>query len=91
MRTYLSALINGDEPAASAALGRSGQTGGLSEERFLDAQSRVTSVVATPNANGTYKVEAEIVTSKGTYYDTFTVDHGPNGYVITDHFFIKVQ
>ena len=79
----------GDAARASTLLASSAS--GIGEERFIDAESRITSVVATPNADGTYKVEAEIVTAKGPYYDTFTVSRGAAGYAIADHYAIKVQ
>ncbi|MBV8489362.1 MAG: hypothetical protein JO199_02440 [Candidatus Eremiobacteraeota bacterium] len=39
----------------------------------------------------TYKVTADVTTSNGEYYITFTVAPGPGGLQITDHYAIKTQ
>ncbi|MEO6913732.1 MAG: hypothetical protein ABI182_06925 [Candidatus Baltobacteraceae bacterium] len=88
VRRYLSALIHGDQAGAQSLLA----TGGAAtEQSFIDSRSTISSVTPTKNDDGSYSVGAEIATSKGTYYVTFTVSQEPSGLVITDHYAIKAQ
>lgn len=38
-----------------------------------------------------YQVTADVQTTSGEYYVTFTVESGPSGLQITDHYSIKPQ
>lgn len=38
-----------------------------------------------------YQVTADVQTTNGEYYVTFTVEAGPSGLQITDHYSIKPQ
>jgi hypothetical protein len=92
VRRYLDALIAGNESAAYAALGKT--TGDpsvqLSEEAFIDRGTRITSI-RTRSADATGEtIDAEIASSRGTYYATYHVTNGPTGPVIDQHDYIKV-
>jgi hypothetical protein len=87
-RDYLSAVMHGDNRTANSALGKSPNSlPDFAEQSFLTPSSQINSVHATANGDGTYKVEAEVASSKGTYFVTFQVSRN----VITEHFAIKVQ
>jgi hypothetical protein len=92
VRRYLSNLIVGNESAAYADLGKApGEPGAtLSEEAFIDRNTRITSVRTTSvDANGA-TVEAELATARGSYVATYHVTNGPGGPVIDQHDYIKV-
>ena len=87
-RDYLSALMRGDNRAANSALGKSPNSlPDFAEQSFLTPSSHINSVHATANGDGSYKVEAEVASGKGTYFVTFQVSRN----VITDHYAIRVQ
>jgi len=80
--------MRGDNRTANSALGKSpNSVPDFQEQSFLTPSSHINSVHATANGDGTYKVEAEVASSRGTYFVTFHV----SGNVITDHYAIKVQ
>ncbi len=68
VREYIDALRRGDPGAASNFLGN-----GVPDESFIDSATRITSVTSTSNGDGSYKVEVDMHTAKGEYYETFTV------------------
>jgi hypothetical protein len=90
VRRYLADLIAGNENAAYAELGKTRGEGGLSEEAFIDRNTRITSVRTTHSDANSTTVEVELVSGRGTYYATYHVVNGPNGPVIDQHDYIKV-
>ncbi|MBV9972328.1 MAG: hypothetical protein JO135_03250 [Candidatus Eremiobacteraeota bacterium] len=92
-RDYLFALMRGDNRAANSTLGKpSSSLPNFPEQSFLSPTSHINGVHATPNADGTYRVEAEVASSNGTYFVTFQVRSSPGGaYYIAEHYAIKVQ
>jgi hypothetical protein len=84
VRAYLSALARGDRSAAATYL-----TTGSPNENFMDATAHVQSVRAESTGSGSYKASAEVQTSTGEYYITFTLAPGPGGLQINNHFAIK--
>ncbi|HET9096896.1 MAG TPA: hypothetical protein VFN37_09555 [Candidatus Baltobacteraceae bacterium] len=68
VRAYIDALRRGDPSAASAYLGN-----GAPDEAFIDSATRISSISSTRNADGSYKVEVDMHTAQGEYYETFTV------------------
>jgi hypothetical protein len=92
VRRYLDALIAGNENAAYAALGKAAGDPGaqLSEEAFIDRGARITSIrTRSTDATGE-TIDAEIASSRGTYYATYHVTNGPAGPIIDQHDYIKV-
>ena len=90
VRRYLSDLIAGNENAAYAELGKSPGDGGLSEEAFIDRNTRITSMRTTHSDPSGATVEVELSSGRGNYYATYHVVNGPNGPVIDQHDYIKV-
>jgi hypothetical protein len=90
VRRYLADLIAGNENAAYAELGKSPGEGGLSEEAFIDRNTRVMSVRTTHTDANSATVEVEISSGRGNYVATYHVVNGPNGPVIDQHDYIKV-
>lgn len=86
MRSYLGALARGDRATATTYLQR-----GLPGEAFMDSNARVVSVRSSATGSQTYKVTADVQTSSGEYYITFTVEPGAGGLQIVDHYAIKTQ
>lgn len=85
VRSYLGALARGDRATATTYLAH-----GLPSEGFMDASSRIVSI--RPEAAGSqYKVSADVQTTTGEYYITFTLQQGTGGLQITDHYAIKPQ
>jgi hypothetical protein len=84
VRAYIRDISRGDRSGAAAYLAT-----GTPNESFLDSTARITSVRTDNAGNGTYKSGAEVQTSTGNYYITFTIAPGPAGLQITDHFAIK--
>lgn len=72
VRRFLSAVANGDDPTAYAALGSSSDS--LSEAQYLDPTLRITSMSASHNTDGGTNVQVEMRTVKGQYFGTFAVD-----------------
>jgi len=78
-------LARGDRATATTYLAH-----GLPSENFVDSSSRILSI--RPSAAGNqYKVTADVQTSTGEYYITFTLQQGSGGLQITDHYSIKPQ
>ena len=84
VRSYLNALSRGDEPSAASYL-----MTGLPNEKFMGPAARITSLNSIKNADGTFKVTADIQTTSGEYFETFNLENGPNGMQISDHYAIK--
>lgn len=55
----------------------------------MDSSAHINSIHQTQNSDGSYAVQADVTTSKGEYYITFTVVLGPGTATITDHTAIK--
>jgi hypothetical protein len=86
VRSYLGAIARGDRSTATSYLSH-----GLPSEGFMDSSSRILSVRSQSTGSQQYKVTADVATSTGEYYITFTVEPGPGGLQITDHYSIKTQ
>jgi hypothetical protein len=86
VRSYLEALTRGDRPAAAAYLSH-----GVPSETFVNSASRIQSIRSASVGADHYKVTADIQTASGEYYVTFTLEPGPAGLEITDHYAIKTQ
>jgi hypothetical protein len=86
VRSYLQALSRGDRPGAAAYLAH-----GAPSETFMSSGSHIASVRSASVGSGTYKVTADVETASGEYYITFTLEPGPAGLEITDHYAIKTQ
>lgn len=85
VRSYLGALSRGDQSSATSYL-----QSGLPNESFMSG-GKVTSVRASAEDAGRYKVSANIATPGGEYFETFTLEPGPQGLVIVDHTAIKPE
>jgi hypothetical protein len=72
VRRFLSAVANGDDQTAYAALGSN--AGSLNEAQFLDPTLRITSMSSSHNADGGTDVQVDMRTAKGEYFGTFSVD-----------------
>ena len=83
MRSYLGALARGDRATATTYLAH-----GLPSEGFMDSNARIISV-RPESAGSQYKVSADVQTSTGEYFITFTLQQGTGGLQITDHYAIK--
>jgi hypothetical protein len=68
VRAYIDALRRGDPQTASTYLGN-----GTPDESFIDSGTRISSVTTSRNSDGSYKVEVDMRTAQGEYYETFTV------------------
>ncbi len=86
VRSYLQALSRGDRPGAAAYLAH-----GTPSESFMSSGSHIQSIRSANVGAGAYKVTADIETANGEYYVTFTLEPGPAGLQITDHYAIKTQ
>jgi hypothetical protein len=84
VRSYLNALSRGDRSGAASYLAT-----GSPGETFMDSSAHIQSINADATGRGNYKVGADVKTSTGEYYITFTVAPGPGGLQINDHFAIK--
>ncbi len=84
MTQYITALQRGDRASARVLL-----TDGDVTEDFIDAATRLNSLKARANADGTDTVEADVSTSKGEYFITFTIVQAAFNQKISDHFAIK--
>lgn len=85
MRAYLGALARGDQSSATSYL-----QSGLPNETFMSG-AKVTSVRASSTDGGTYRVSADIDAASGVFFETFTLEPGPQGLVIVEHTAIKPQ
>lgn len=86
VHAYLAALARGDESSAASYL-----MNGLPTEKFMSSAAKITSIASSKNSDGSYKVTADVQAASGEYFETFTVENGPQGLQITDHFAIKPQ
>lgn len=84
VRAYIEALRNGDPQSAALYLGN-----GTPDESFIDGNTRIASVNSTRNADGSYKVEVDMRTAQGEYFETFLVAATANGNRILDKTAIK--
>lgn len=57
----------------------------------MSSGSRIASIRSASVGPNTYKVTADVETASGEYYVTFTLEPGPAGLQITDHYAIKTQ
>jgi hypothetical protein len=86
VRSYLGALARGDRATASSYLAN-----GSPNESFVNAGSEIESVHSASSSDGTYKVTADVKSNGVEYYGTFTLEPGPAGLQITEHYWIKPQ
>jgi hypothetical protein len=86
VRSYLEALARGDRATATSYLAH-----GLPNESFMNADSHIESIRSANVGAQQYRVTADVQTGSGEYYVTFTVEQGPAGLQITDHYAIKPQ
>lgn len=82
VRAYIAALARGDSATAAGYL-----ASGLPSESFVnpDVSVKITNVQTSRNEDGSYGVTAQIVTSRGTYLESFTLKMGTYGMQIIDH------
>lgn len=85
VRAYLSAVRHTDEAAAYAMLAKGLS---LSEESFMDADARLTRIHASATSVSAV-VQVDMLTARGPYVLTFSVERGPKGPIITSHDFVK--
>jgi hypothetical protein len=86
VRSYLEALSRGDRAAAGSYLAH-----GTPSETFMGSGSHIESIRSASESAGQYKVTADVQTAAGEYFVTFTLESGPTGLQITDHYAIKPQ
>jgi hypothetical protein len=86
VRSYLGALARGDRETATSYLAH-----GTPTETFMSSGARIESIRTAAGGAAQYTVTADVQTSSGEYYTTFTVQQGPIGLQITDHYTIKPQ
>jgi hypothetical protein len=86
VRSYLEALARGDRATAASYLAH-----GLPSETFMSSDAHVESIRSANVGSEQYRVTADVQTATGEYYVTFTVEEGPAGLQITDHYAIKPQ
>ncbi len=79
-------MSRGDKATAGSYLAH-----GAPSETFMSSGSHIESIRSASEGAGQYKVTADVQTSAGEYYVTFTVAPGPAGLQITDHYAIKPQ
>ena len=84
VRSYIAALRNGSPQSAAAYLAN----GTPDQDSFVDAGARITSLSSSRNPNGTYHVDANVVTASGTYAMSFTISASNR---ITDHLGVKIH
>ncbi len=82
VRAYVASLARGDSSTAAGYL-----ASGLPTESFINpnVSVNVADLRTTRNNDGSYAVTAQIVTSKGTYFASFTLRAGAYGMQITEH------
>jgi hypothetical protein len=85
VRSYLGALARGDRATATSYLAH-----GVPNEGFMNAGSHI-EAIRSASSGTQYTVTADVQTSTGEYYITFTLAPGPGGLQITDHYSIKPQ
>lgn len=79
-------MQQGDKQAAGAYL-----AGGEPTEAFLNSSTTVGTIRSEALTSSRYRVTADMHSSGTEYYETFTVEPGPGGLQITDHYWIKPQ
>lgn len=92
MRTYINALISGDEGTAKNQLLANAGTPNatLSEKAFLDRGSRITDISAAATSAATANVDVYIHSGSGSYYAHFEVRRLDSGVtLINEHNFAK--
>jgi hypothetical protein len=57
----------------------------------MSGDARIESIRSASVGPQRYQVTADVVTSGGEYYETFSVEQGPSGLLIADHYWIKPQ
>ena len=57
----------------------------------MDTSARIQSIRSANVGAEQYKVTADVQTGSGEYFVTFTLEPGPTGLQITDHYAIKPQ
>ena len=82
VRAYVGALARGDSPSAAGYL-----ASGLPTESFINpnVSVNIADLRSSRNDDGSFSVNTQIVTSKGTYLASFTLRMGPYGMQITSH------
>ena len=86
VRSYLNALARGDRATAASYL-----AAGAPSERFMTDGSHIESIRSASLGHQQYHVTADVETNSGEYYITFTVEQGPAGLQIANHYWIKPQ
>ena len=86
VRSYLEALARGDRGTASTYLAH-----GYPTEAFMNSESRIESISSANVGGQQYRVAADVQTSSGEYFITFTLQQSAGGMQITDHSAIKPQ
>jgi hypothetical protein len=92
VRTYINALIAGDEGTAqNQLLANAGSpNANLTEKSFLDHGSRITDISATATSPTTANVDVYIHSGSGSYYAHFEVRRLDSGVtLINEHNFAK--
>ena len=92
MRTYINALIAGDDGTAqSQLLANAGSANAaLSEKSFLDRSARITDISATSSSPTSANVDVYIHSGAGSYYAHFEVRRLDSGVtLINEHNFAK--
>lgn len=84
VRSYLETIRRGNFAGAAQYLAN-----GDPNETFIEASSRIQNVSSRRNEDGSYHVTADVTTSRGTYFLTFTVESTDLGQRITEHTAIK--
>jgi hypothetical protein len=82
VNAYIAALARGDSSTATGYLAN-----GLPTETFINPNVtvNVSDMRTNRNSDGSYNVTAQITTSKGTYFESFTLRMGAYGMQITEH------
>ncbi|MGC1382126.1 MAG: hypothetical protein WA814_14015, partial [Candidatus Baltobacteraceae bacterium] len=84
VRSYLGALARGDRATAASYLAH-----GTPNEPFMNSLAHVATIHSASAGPQQYEVTADVQTPEGEYYVTFTLQQGPGGLQITDHYTIK--
>jgi hypothetical protein len=86
VRSYLQALARGDLATATSYLAH-----GTPSETFMNSGSHIESIRSASVGAQRYQVTADVQNANGEYYVTCTVEPGPAGLQITEHYWIKPQ
>jgi hypothetical protein len=92
VRTYLTALISGDDATAqSQLLANSGTSASeLSEKGFLDKSSRIVDMTSTATSPTTASVDVDIQSGKGSFYAHYELRRLDSGVtLILEHNYAK--